>query len=731
MDRKWGEGLSLKENPDVFTMVIPPPNVTGKLHIGHALNNTFMDISLRRAILQGKNAILIPGTDHAGIATQCKVEKELHKKGIKKEDMTKDEFMEKVHEWKDEHGGHIISQLKEIGCLYAWNQEHFTMEPHFNKLVNDTFIKLYNDGLIYQGEYIVNWCTELQTAIANDEVVHVEKDSKMYYIKYECQDSEGNSAEPIMIATTRPETLLGDVAVAYNPDDERYKHLNECKCIVPFVNRMINFVADAHVSPELGTGLVKITPSHDFNDFEIGKRHNLKGIQVIDKHGHICNTKTEFDGMFKTKARRIIVEKLKEMGMFVKEETHKNKIGTCYRSGDILEPMVSKQWFVRMKPLAEKAKAMVDSGEIELVPDKHRKIYNHWMDNIRDWCISRQIWWGHRIPVWYHKDTGEIKCQAESPGNDYEQDPDVLDTWFSSWLWPLGVIKSEEFDARFPTDLLVTGSDILFFWVARMIMAAGYLDGRAPFKRVYLHGIVRDALGEKISKSKGNVIDPLDVRDKYGTDAMRLLFAMHTTMDRDISYSPQKLKICRNFLTKLWNTVRFYKMGFATDTLSGTKGLSSADYHAVKTFNNLIDTVNRGIDSNNYALYTTEVYGFIFNYFCNHYLEYCKVMELSDESKTLFHNMLSNVLIILHPVIPFITEELYCILVGIDQREPDKSILEAKWPAHYTYESTGGVEDFDLTLDLLQKHRSGVDINNKIDTLSHESNRNYLRKIIA
>ena len=722
-------GSSKKTNGDKFTMVIPPPNVTGKLHMGHGLNNTLMDICVRVNILQGKDSILIPGTDHAGIATQTKVEKMLLEQGITKESLGKDKFMEKIHEWKEDNGGAIVTQLKEMGCLYDWDHEHFTMEPKFSKLVTEMFTKLYNDGLIYQSKYIINWCPKHQTALANDEVVHTKVKSNMYYIKYKCLNSDGIECDDVVIATTRPETLFGDTAIAYNPEDSRYTHLKNCKAIVPFVNRQISFIEDDYVKPELGTGLVKITPSHDFNDFAMGKRHNLQFIDVLDKYAHIINTGTEFDGMFKMKARKIVIHKLTEMGQLDKVLPHDNTNGTCYRCNDTIEPLISNQWFVKMKPLAEKAQKSVNDGKIEFIPKHQTKIFNNWMDNVQDWCISRQIWWGHRIPIWYNNDDGSILCQETSPGDNYTQDPDVLDTWFSSWLWPFGVIEEDEFTARYPTDLLITGSDILFFWVARMIMASEYLHTEIPFKKVYFHGIVRDENGEKMSKSKGNVIDPMTIMEHYGADAMRFVLTMFTPVDKDIKYSPQTLKVSRNFLTKLWNTVRFYLMTFKDKdidvNLRDKSDLKSADVWIIDKFNTLNIDVKKHIINCNFAEYASEIHNFVFNVFCSDYLEYCKTMDVNKTSHYVFKSILEGVLIMLHPIIPFITEELWSKL------STNESILDSKWPEHivcFSDDTNHMVIDFTSTLNMLALIRKKENVD--ITSINCTENIDYLSSFI-
>ena len=737
--RKWAEeGYIAQPNKTPFTMVIPPPNVTGKLHMGHALNNTLIDIYIRTERLKGKDSMLIPGTDHAGIATQTKVEKHLLSQGIKKEDIGKDKFIEQIYKWKDEHGCIIIDQLKQMGCLYDWENEHFTMDAGFSKLVTDMFIKLYNDGLIYRSNYINNWCPKHQTALANDEIVHNETTSNMYYIKYKTLDKNDNDMGFVTIATTRPETLLGDTAIAYNPDDSRYAHLTDYYAIVPFVNRKIRFIPDAHVKSDMGSGLVKITPAHDFNDYDMGKRHNLEFIQILDKNAHMINTGTEFDGMYKLKARTAIVEKLKKLEQLNKIVKIKNTHSVCYRCDEIIEPMISPQWFVRMKPLAEKAQEAVDNDRVKFYPEYHTKIFNNWMGGIKDWCISRQIWWGHKIPIWYHNDDGSILCQRDSPGENYTQDPDVLDTWFSSWLWPTGVIKKEEFSRRNPTDLLITGSDILFFWVSRMIMASLYLHDDVPFKAVYLHGIVRAPDGTKMSKSLGNVIDPIDIINNYGTDAMRFMLAMFTPNGKDIEYSPGNLKISRNFLTKLWNTVRFYKMTFESYHMAEIidyGSLTSADSWIISKFAELVNTCNVYMEKYDIASYASAIYGFLFNMFCCDYLEYCKDMKISENSHRVFRKILDGLLIILHPITPFITEELRYMLCG-----NDTSILASMWPTYDYFETEfekykDKVQDFEATLKTISEIRhlenSKGTVNKSIivntETLKYRENSEYVK----
>ena len=656
-------------------MVIPPPNVTGRLHMGHAINNTFIDFNIRRKQLMGFNAKLIVGIDHAGIATQTKVQRELEKKKIKVSDLSRAEFLTEIYKWKDEHGNLIINQLKKLGCLYDWSKIHFTMDENFSDLVRKSFVELYKKGLIYRNKYIINWCTKLGTALASDEILHEQVKTKLYYFRYPCFLSDSNKIagqkiqirKYVTIATTRPETLLGDTAIAYNPNDERYGDLKYYVAKVPFCDREIPFVSDEFVKPEFGTGLVKITPAHNFTDFEVGQRHSLPIITIINKQGHIFGTNTEFDGVFKTKVRKLILEKLKEIGLYEKEILYSTTVSKCYRSGDVIEPMISTQWFVKMKELAGKAKEYIVKDEIKLFPEHNKSKFIQWMDKIHDWCISRQLIWGHQIPIWYHKTNGSIYCEIKPPpdSENYTQDPDVLDTWFSSWLWPFGVLNdTDENDKnRYPTDLLITGCDILFFWVSRMVMASGHFKNQVPFKQVYFHGLVRDGNFDKMSKSKGNVVDPLSVISQYGADAPRFMLMRFMPYDKDIKFSNSHLKESRNFCTKLWNTVRFYHDTFKdnveiSDTLNSSQ-LEPADYWIIYHFNQLIERTDRSIDQHKYADYATEVHNFVYNKFCNLYLEYCKTMGLSKNSHYVFKHILNNLLILLHPVMPYITEELF------------------------------------------------------------------------
>ncbi|MFY9140301.1 MAG: valine--tRNA ligase [Thermacetogeniaceae bacterium] len=678
-----------------FCIVIPPPNVTGNLHLGHALNNTIQDVLIRWRRMQGFNTLWMPGTDHAGIATQARVEEQLAKEGLSKYDLGREKFLERVWAWKEQYGGEIIKQLKRLGASCDWERERFTMDEGCSRAVREVFKRLYEKGLIYKGKYIINWCPKCQTTISDIEVEHQDEESKLYYVNYPAADG----GDGITVATTRPETMMGDTGVAVHPDDERYKHLIGKKVILPLMNREIPVVADEAVDPSFGTGAVKITPAHDPADFEMGLRHNLPEIFVIGKDGVLTEEAGKYAGMTREEARSQVVEDLSKLGLLVKVEDHSHAVGHCYRCNTTIEPLVSEQWFVRMKPLAEPAMQVVKDGRIRFVPERFTKIYLNWLENIRDWCISRQLWWGHRIPVWYCRDCGEMICAVDEPqqctkcGSDkLEQDPDVLDTWFSSALWPFSTMgwpeKTKELDFYYPTSVLVTGRDIIFFWVARMIFMGLEFMKDVPFHEVFIHGLILDALGRKMSKSLRNGIDPLEVIDKYGADTLRFTLLTGNTPGNDLRFYWEKVEGIRNFANKVWNASRFammnlddYQLQDAVD-LQNREQLELADRWILSRLNKTLEAVTDNL--NNYELGEAAriLNEFIWNEICDWYIELIKPRLYGKESpegrraaQTVLHHVLTTALEMLHPFMPFLTEEIW-------QHLPHRgeSIMIAPWP---------------------------------------------------
>ncbi|WP_372712469.1 valine--tRNA ligase [Ilyobacter sp.] len=669
-----------EEKPN-YSIVIPPPNVTGILHMGHVLNNTIQDTLIRFKRMSGYNTLWQPGTDHAGIATQNKVERKLAEQGLKKEDLGREKFLEEVWEWKEKHGGLITNQLRKLGASLDWERERFTMDEGLSNSVKEIFVKLYNDGLIYQGEYMVNWCPRCGTAIADDEVDHEEKKGSLWHIKYPIKDSD----EEFVIATTRPETMLGDTGVAVNPNDKRYQHLIGKTVILPLVGREIPIFADEYVDMEFGTGVVKMTPAHDPNDFEIGKKHNLAIINIMTEDGKINELGGKYQGLDRFEARKVIVEDLKNEGILVKTEDHVHKVGGCYRCDTVVEPRVSKQWFVKMKPLAEKALEVVRNGQVKIVPKRWEKVYYNWLENIRDWCISRQIWWGHRIPAYYGPDNHmfvarnpeEAAQQAEAHyGKKVEltQETDVLDTWFSSALWPFSTLgwpdKTKELEMFYPTATLVTGADILFFWVARMIMMGLYEMEEIPFETVYLHGIVRDETGKKMSKSLGNSPDPLKLIDEYGADAIRFTMLYNTSQGQDVHFSEKLIEMGRNFANKTWNVSRFVLMnleGFDIKSVDKNQlKLELVDKWIFSKFNRTAKDVAVKLDRNNLDEAAKSVYEFLRGDFCDWYVEMAKVRLYNAEDEVskktaqyVLWTILESSLRLLHPFMPFLTEEIW------------------------------------------------------------------------
>ncbi len=662
------------ENKEPFTIVIPPPNVTGQLHMGHALDETLQDILIRYKRMQGYCALWVPGTDHAGIATQIKVEENLRvNEGLTRYDLGREKFLERVWDWKKTYGDRIINQLKKIGSSCDWDRERFTMDEGCSKAVREVFVNLYEKGLIYQGSRIINWCPHCITALSDAEVEHTEQAGHFWHIKYPIKDSD----DFVIIATTRPETLLGDTAVAVNPEDERYKDLVGKMLVLPLVGREIPVIADEYVDKEFGTGCVKITPAHDPNDFEVGKRHNLEVIKVLNDDATVNHYGGKYEGMDRYEARKAMVEDLDKLGLLVKTEDHSHNVGQCYRCSTTVEPIVSKQWFVKMKPLAEPAIEAVKSKETEFVPERFSKTYMNWMENVFDWCISRQLWWGHRIPAFYCDDCGETTVSKEDItvcpkcGGKVHQDEDVLDTWFSSALWPFSTLgwpeKTKELEYFYPTSVLVTGYDIIFFWVARMIFSGMEHMGKSPFKHVFIHGLVRDSQGRKMSKSLGNGIDPLEIVEKYGADALRFTLATGNAPGNDMRFYIERVEASRNFANKIWNASRFTLMNLdiTENKLPDVNDLQLEDKWILSKYNTLVREVTDNLDNFELGIAVQKLYDFLWDNFCDWYIELVKPRLFDKENPTaktaqyVLTYVLSNTMKLLHPFMPFITEEIW------------------------------------------------------------------------
>jgi valyl-tRNA synthetase len=698
--KNWNEKGYFKPSNDKtkkpYTIVIPPPNITGKLHMGHALDETLQDILIRYKRMQGFNTLWVPGTDHASIATEAKIVEKLKVEGITKEDLGRDGFLKRAWEWKEEYGGTILNQLKKLGCSCDWSRERFTMDEGLSNAVKDVFVDLYNKGLIYKGKRMINWCPYCNTSISDAEVEYEEEPTHLWHVKYPVKGEEGKF---VIVATTRPETMLGDTGVAVHPDDERYKDLVGKTVILPIMNKEIPIIADEFVEKEFGTGAVKLTPAHDPNDYQAALKHNLEIIPVFDEEFKMNNLVPEYKGMDMYEAREKIVERLQKEGYLVKIEDYTHNVGKCYRCHHTIEPHISEQWFVKMEPLAKPAIEAVRTGKVEFVPERFDKIYYNWMENIQDWCISRQLWWGHRIPAYYCQKCGEVIVSKEEPhkctkcGNtNLKQDEDTLDTWFSSALWPFSTLgwpeQTEDYKYFYPTSTLVTGYDIIFFWVARMIFSALEHTGQVPFNKVFIHGIVRDSLGRKMSKSLGNGIDPLEIIAKYGTDALRFSLVLGISPGNDIRYMPEKLESASNFANKLWNASKFVLSNMPKD---GSKlaedrlleNLCYEDKWILSKLNKLVKEVTNNLENFELGIATQKVYDFIWNEFCDWYIEMVKSRLYDENCTTKFaaqytlNKVLKDSLKLLHPVMPFVTEKIYMQLY-----HNDESIMISKWPEY-------------------------------------------------
>ena len=681
-----------------FTIVIPPPNITGQLHMGHALDNTMQDILIRYKRMQGYNALWQPGTDHASIATEVKIIEKLKEEGISKEDLGREGFLKRAWEWKAEYGGRIIEQLKKLGSSCDWDRERFTMDEGRNKAVTEVFCKMHEKGWIYKGSRIINWCPVCNTSISDAEVEYEEQAGHFWHIKYPLIEDDGtvSTTRFLEFATTRPETMLGDTAVAVHPDDDRYKDIVGKKLMLPIINREIPIIADAYVDREFGTGVVKITPAHDPNDFEVGKRHNLPEINILNDDATINENGGKFCGMDRYAAREAIVKELDEMGLLVRIEDYTHNVGTHDRCKTTIEPMIKKQWFVRMDELIKPAVKAVKDGDIQLIPKRMEKTYFNWTDNIRDWCISRQLWWGHRIPAYYCDDCGETVVAKQMPekcpkcgGTHFTQDPDTLDTWFSSALWPFSTLgwpeQTEDLKYFYPTDVLVTGYDIIFFWVIRMIFSGYEQMGERPFKTVLFHGLVRDSKGRKMSKSLGNGIDPLEIIDQYGADALRLTLITGNAPGNDMRFYYERVEASRNFANKIWNASRFIMMNMPEEGLQVTDPvLQPVDKWILSKLNALIKDATENMDHFELGIAVQKVYDFIWDEFCDWYIEMVKPrlyntddQESKNAALWTLKTVLLNALKLLHPYMPFITEEIFCTL-----QSEEESIMISSWPVY-------------------------------------------------
>ena len=710
------------QNKTPFTIVIPPPNITGQLHMGHALDNTMQDILIRYKRMQGYNALWQPGTDHASIATEVRIIETLKKEGIEKEDLGREKFLERAWEWKKEYGGRIVEQLKKLGSSCDWDRERFTMDEGCNKAVTEVFCNLYDKGLIYKGSRIINWCPVCNTSISDAEVEYEDQAGHFWHIKYPFIEDDGSVSTTrfIEFATTRPETMLGDTAVAVNPADDRYKDLIGKKLMLPLMNRELPIVGDSYVDMEFGTGVVKITPAHDPNDFEVGKRHNLPEINILNDDATINENGGKFCGMDRYEAREAIVKELKEMGLLVKIEDHSHNVGTHDRCKTTIEPMIKQQWFVKMDELIKPAEEAVRNGDIQLIPKRMEKTYFNWTGNIRDWCISRQLWWGHRIPAYYCDDCGEIVVARSMPekcpkcgGTHFTQDPDTLDTWFSSALWPFSTLgypeKTEDLKYFYPTDVLVTGYDIIFFWVIRMIFSGYEHMGEKPFKTVLFHGLVRDSQGRKMSKSLGNGIDPLEIIDKYGADALRLTLITGNAPGNDMRFYYERVEASRNFANKVWNASRFIMMNMEGKTIAkpAENELEPVDKWIISKLNTVVKEVTENLDRFELGIAVQKTYDFIWDEFCDWYIEMVKPRlyntdDASSQNAALYtlKTVLIDALKLLHPYMPFITEEIFCTL-----QDEEESIMISTFPV---YDEAKHYEKDEKNIELIKEAVRGV-----------------------
>ena len=729
MDKEYFK-VEIDKSKKPFTIVMPPPNVTGKLHMGHAFDNTIQDILIRYKRMQGFNCLWQSGTDHAAIATEIKVLEMLDKeKGLRKPELKREVFLEHAFKWKEEYGGLIISQLKKLGCSCDWSLERFTMDEVLTKAVKESFVRLYNKGDIYKGSRMINWCPNCKTSISDSEVEHKERNDKIWEIKYKVKDSD----EFLVIATTRPETIPGDTAVAINPEDDRYKHLHGKKVILPIFNREIPIVCDEHANMEFGTGVVKITPAHDPNDYEVGKRHNLEELNILNDDATLNENATkDYEGLSLKEARIKILSKLEELGALVSEKDIKHNVGFHDRCGCGVEPLIKEQWFIKMEELAKPAIKAIETGELEFVPKNYEKTYLHWLHNIKDWCISRKLWWGHRIPVFTCDDCGfelasvddVVKCE-KCGSNNIIQDEHVLDTWYSSALWPFATLgwpeKTDMYDHFYPTDCLVTGYDIIFNWVVRMMFSAYEFTGKSPFKKVIIHGLIRDEQGRKMSKSLGNGVDPLEVIENYGTDALRMSIMTGISAGNDTRFIPSKVEACRNFANKVWNASRFIMLNSENFDVNNIKleNLEISDKWVLTKYNTLVKEVTENIDNYDLGVALTKMYDFIWDVFCDWYIEVVKPrLQKEGESKnaalsTLIY-VLSNSLKLLHPYIPFITEEIYTNLLSKD------TIVKEEWPVYkdeLNFEKEE--DDFSIIIDTIKGIRNvrrDKDVKNSVKT---------------
>ncbi len=724
------------EDKDPYCIVIPPPNVTGILHMGHALNNTIQDILIRWKKMMGFNTMWVPGTDHAGIATQNVVERQLAKDGVHRTDLGREKFLEKVWDWKEEHGSTIIRQLKKMGCACDWERTRFTMDEGLSKAVKEVFVRLYEDSLIYKGDYIINWCPRCGTALSDEEAEHCDVDGKFYHIKYPIKGRnklEKENEDYIVIATTRPETMLGDVAVAMNPKDPRRELLEGKKLILPILNRELDIIFDDDVDPEFGTGALKVTPAHDPIDFELGNKHGLENINAMNADGTINEVGGDYEGMDRFECREVIVEDLKQRHFFVKTEDHTHAVGHCYRCHTVVEPRLSKQWFVSMKPLAAEAIDVVRDEKIKFHPERWTKVYLDWMENIRDWCISRQIWWGHRIPVWYCKDCLDYEyvrdvevrepgkkgvfigdeTASECPhcgGSNIEQDPDVLDTWFSSWLWPFSTLgwpeETKELEKFYPTNALVTAQEIIFFWVARMIMSGLKFMKKIPFSDVYIHGTVRDATGTKMSKSLGNVIDPLEIVEQVGSDALRFSIISITSQGQDVFLAKEKFEVGRNFANKIWNASRYVLMNLGEDFTEAeidVEKLGLADKWILSSLNRTIEKVTKSLELYRFNDATSALYDFIWHKYCDWYLEMTKLSENKETTQQVLVLVLKGILKLIHPVMPFISEEIWQNIPGVS----GEMLMASSWPeVAVKFDDDKAVKDMEHLIDSVSSIRN-------------------------